>query len=202
MWTIHGRPADAKRFVPFLPQDVFYEFDGPRVFTLVDADGELNLVCWSDGDDGQDRFVVVPTATGIMDSLHRGEISVFDALNQPRCWVCDVAHSGHVKQCWRIDFGEIPRDAVPAIGTLLLPALELELVDVEGRVRELDKDRRCFELREIGGPVPSQRFAFDDSLRNEVYQAFDEEVRVRLAGRKVPGKAIVMALALSKIIDS
>lgn len=202
MWTIHGTPTDARRFVPFVPQDVLYEFDGPRIFTLVDADGELNLVYWSDDDENQSRFVVVPTAAGIIDSLRTGEISVFDALNQPRCWACDVSPSGDINQCWRVNFNDLPRDALPAMGTMLLPALEPELVDVEGRVRELDKDRRCFELREIGGPIPSLRFAFDDSLRDEVYRAFDDEVRVKLAGRKVPGKPIMLALALSTIIDS
>lgn len=123
MWSIHGKPADSERFVPFVPQEVLYEFDGPRIFTLVDAEGELNL----------------------------------------------------------------------------LPALEPEYVDVEGRVRELDKDRRSFELREICGPIASQRFTFDESLRDDVYKAFDDEVRVKLSGRKVPGNTLVMALALARI---
>jgi hypothetical protein len=199
MWTIHGKAVDARRFIPFAPQEVLYEFDGPRVFTLLDADGELNLVCWSDEDENQSRFVIVPTANSIVDSLRTGAISVFDALDQPRSWICDVSHAGHLNHCWRVEFDDIPRNALPAPGTMLLPALEPELVNVEGRVRELDKDRRSFELREIGGPIPSQRFAFDDSLREEIYQAFDDEVRVKLAGRKVPGKPIIMVMALSRI---
>ena len=199
MWNVQGKPTDSKRFIPFVAQEVLYEFDGPRIFTLIDADGELNLAYWCDEDGKQSRFVIVPTAASIIDSLYAGRTSVFDALNQPRCWICDVSHGGKIDQCWRVDFDDIPRDALPALGTMLLPALEPELVALEGRVRELDKDRRCFELREIGGPIPSQRFAFDDSLREEVYQAFDDEVRVKLAGRKVPGKPVVMALALSRI---
>lgn len=106
---------------------------------------------------------------------------------------------GHINECRRVNFDDVPRDALPALGTMLLPALEPELVDLEGRVRELDTDRRSFELRESGGPIPSRRFAFDDSLREEIYQAFDDEVRVKLAGRKVPGKTLVVALALSRI---
>jgi hypothetical protein len=54
-------------------------------------------------------------------------------------------------------------------------------------------------LREIGGPVLSQRFTFDDSLREKVYRAFDDEVRVKLAGRKLPGKPAVIAVAISSI---
>lgn len=199
MWYIQGKSADAGQFLPFRARDVLYEFDGPRLFTLLDADGELNLVYWSDEDDRLSRFVVVPTTAGIVDSLRTGGSTVFDALNQPRSWICDVSHEGHLQQCLRVNFDDIPRDALPALGTMLLPALEPEFVDLEGRVRELDKDRRSFELREIGGAVPSQRFAYDDALRNEVYQAFDDEVRVKLAGRKVPGKPLIMALALSRL---
>ncbi|HEX7375932.1 MAG TPA: hypothetical protein VF278_02415 [Pirellulales bacterium] len=199
MWKIRGKPTDAKRFLPFAPHEVLYDFDGPRIFTLLDVDGEPNLVYWSDEDEKQSRFVIVPTAPGIVESIRTGGASVFDALNQPRCWICDVLHEGRINACWRVNFEDIPRDALPALGTMLLPALEPELVDLEGRVRELDKDRRSFELREIGGAVPPQRFAYDDSLRNEVYQAFDDEVRVKLAGRKVPGKPLIMALALSRL---
>lgn len=199
MWHIQGKSADVGRFFPFQAQDVLYEFDGPRLFTLLDGEGELNLVYWSDEDDRQSRFVVVPTTASIVDALRCGGATVFDALNQPRSWICDVSHEGHLQQCLRVSFEDIPRDALPALGTMLLPALEPELVDLEGRVRELDKDRRSFELREIGGAIPSQRFAFDESLRDEIYQAFDDEVRVKLAGRKIPGKTLVMVLALSRV---
>lgn len=84
MWSIQGKPADAKRFTPFAAQEVLYEFDGPRIFTLVDAEGELNLVYWSDEDESQSRFVMVPTTRGIIESLRAGVASVFDALDQPR----------------------------------------------------------------------------------------------------------------------
>jgi hypothetical protein len=198
MWKIKGKLADAERFVPFVAHEVLYEYDGPRIFTLVDTGGELNLIYWSDNNERQDRFVVVPTSATIVASLRTGGASVFDALNQPRCWICDVLHDGNISQCWRVNFEDIPRDALPAVGTLLLPSLEHELIALEGRVRELDKDRRSFELREIKGASPTQRFAFDESLRDQVYHAFDDEVRVKLAGRKIPGKAIALAVALSR----
>jgi hypothetical protein len=124
--------------------------------------------------------------------------SVFDALNQPRCWVCDILASGDVGDCWRVDFDSIPRDALPAAGTMLLPSLEPLLVDVEGRVRELDKDRLSFELREIRGLVKSQRFVFGEELLEDVFQAFQKDVRVRVAGRTFPVKNVAYALALSR----
>jgi hypothetical protein len=199
MWRIQGKPVDTERFHPFEAKEVLYEFDGPRIFTLLDADGELNLAYWSDEDEAQARFIVVPTAFGILTGLRSGGVSVLEALDQPRCWVCDVSHTGDVKQCFRVDFDAIPRDSLPVRGTMLLSVLEPVQVDLEGRVRELDKDQRSFELREINGIVLSQKFAFDESLRDDVYRAFDDEVRVKLAGWRYPGKPIMTAVSLSPL---
>ena len=198
MWNIQGKSMDATRFQSFEPKEVLYEFDGPRIFTLAGSDGELNLAYWSDGDQNSSRFVVVPTTTKILDFLRSGKMSVFDALNQPQCWVCDILVSGDVGNCWRVDFDSIPRDALPAAGIMLLPSLEPPLVDVEGRVRELDKDQLSFELREIHGPVQTQRFVFAEELLEDVFLAFQKEVRVRVAGTSISGqKNVAYALALS-----
>lgn len=199
MWKIQGKPADAERFRPFVARDILYEFDGPRIFTLTDSEGELNLAYWSDEDENQSRFVIVPTAVSIINSLRRGRQSVLEVLNQPRCWVCDVSHCGEVKQCWRISFEDLPKDSLPTDGTMLLAALEPELIEMEGRVRELDKDRLSLELREINGGISSQQFVFDEPLRDDVYRAFDDEVRVKLAGWKFPGKTVITAQAIARI---
>ena len=92
MWSIPGKPVSPARFQPFEPVDVLYEFDGPRIFTLWDSEGELNLAYWSDEDDAICRYVVVPTTGKIVAALRQGGISVYDALNQPRCWLCDLTH--------------------------------------------------------------------------------------------------------------
>lgn len=198
MWKIQGKPTDPATFRPFTARDVLYEFDGPRIFTLTDSDGELNLAYWSDADESQDRFVIVPTAARIITLLRQGAMSVFDALNQPRCWICDIAFDGAVQQCWRVNFDDIPRDSLPGFRTMLLPALEPELIDLEGRVRELDKDQLTFELREINGGMSSQRLMFAEPLRNDVYRAFHDEVRVKLAAWRFPGKSVLTAEAISR----
>jgi hypothetical protein len=198
MWEIPGKRVDIGRFQPFQPVDVLYEFDGPRIFTLNYAEGELNLGYWSDEDEQCSRYVVVPTTTKILAALHKGSISVFEALNQPRCWLCDVGHSGDLRECRRVEFDAIPRDSLPAIRATLLPTLEPQRVDLEGRVRELDKDRMSFELREING-LGSQLCEFDESLRDDVYQSFDDEIRVKLAGWKYPEKNVVVGLGISRI---
>jgi len=199
MWSVPGKPVPSERFQPVEPVDVLYEFDGPRIFTLWDSEGELNLAYWSDEDERVCRHVVVPTTARILAGLRQGDISVYDALNQPRCWLCDVAHGGEIDACQRVDFEAIPPDSLPAIGTKLLPTLEPQLVDLEGRIRELDKDRRSFELREIPGATPTQRFDFDEGLLDDVVEAFREDVRVRVAGRTLPVKNVAHALALSRV---
>ncbi len=128
MWTVTGKvtgkPVELDQFLPFEPLEVLYEFDGPRIFTILDKDGELYLAYWSDEDESLCRYVVSPSTTGIVDSLRTGIVSVFDALNQPRCWLCDVDIAGELISCQRIDFGAIPRNALPVAGTMLLPSLE------------------------------------------------------------------------------
>ncbi len=199
MWNTPGRSVPAGRFQPFEPADVLYEFDGSRIFTLWDSEGELNLAYWSDEDSAICRYVVVPTTAKIIEALRLGEMSVFDALNQPRCWFCDVTHHGEIIACQRVEFETIPRDSLPAIGTRLLPTLEPQRVDLEGRIRELDKDQRSFELREIPGATQAQRFAFDEDLQEDVFEAFREDVRVRVSGQTFPVKRMAHALALSKL---
>ena len=198
MWNINGKPANFSRFQPFEPAEVLYEFDGPRIFTLTDNDDELNLVYWSDENDQICRYVVVPTTVKILTALKKGSISVFDALNQPRCWLCDSNHLGELTGCQRVEFEDIPRDSLPGIGTMLLPSLEPQLLQLEGRIRELDKDRLSFELREIDGSSQTHRFVFDEELLEEVFQSFEANVRVLVAGRTFPVKNLAYAYALSK----
>ncbi len=124
MWNSAGQADELRRFQPFEPAEVLYEFDGPRIFTVKDAEGELYLAYWSDEDQQICRYVVVPTTATILDGLRNGSISVYDALNQPRCWLCDVTHQGELSACRRVEFEMVPRDSLPAIGTMLLPTLE------------------------------------------------------------------------------
>lgn len=386
MWDTSGSTVSTDRFKPFVPVEVLDEYDGPRLFTLNDSELELNLAYWSDADETACRYIVVPTTQRIVSALRKGSISVFDALNQPRCWLCDVTHQGDLTACTRVAFESVPRDSLPGIGTMLLPTLEplltlravgaeinpgeipgsvilacvegvrkafkvlsefvlgqepqagrpdeflrrlfdlptqriafssfeisfrmpveerhlftgngdksrevetleevgtlltkglkwlataaseeglyspekpdqggvilralkeltpssqgsierLELkgqligprtkplvldrsarqrvntairsrslepqiVDMEGRIRELDKDRLSFELREIEGVPQIQRFVFDEELLEEVFQAFQEDARVKVAGRTFPVKNLAYALAISRMLTT
>lgn len=124
MWTVQGTDCDPSRFSPLCADEVLYEFDGPRIFTAHDSDHALCLACWSDGDETLTRYIVAPSSARIVDSLRSGALTVADALDQPRCWVCDVLPDGSAARCTLVEFGEIPEDARPAVGTMLLPELE------------------------------------------------------------------------------
>ena len=127
MESIPNKPVSMTRFPRFEPDEVLYAFDGPRIFTVSDSEGELNLAYWSDEDVAICRYVVVPTTDKILQSLRRGEISVYEALNQPRCWLCDLTHQGEFVACQRVDFESIPKDSLPAIGTRLLATNDTEI---------------------------------------------------------------------------
>ena len=51
MWSIPGKSVPVTRFPRFDPDEVLYEFDGPRIFGVRDSEGELNLAYWSDEDE-------------------------------------------------------------------------------------------------------------------------------------------------------
>jgi hypothetical protein len=81
---------------------------------------------------------------------------------------------------------------------MLLQAVEQQVIDLEGRIRELDKDRLSFALREIDETPREQRFVFAEELLKEVSQAFQEDVRVHVAGKTFPAKNLAYVLALSR----
>ena len=112
MYEIETKEVSTKRFEFLEPVDILYEFDGPRIFTVTDNEGGLNLAYWSDEDEHVTRYMIVPTSRKILDSLRQGALSVHDALNQPRCWLCDVARDGKLVRCSVADFEAIPRDAL------------------------------------------------------------------------------------------
>jgi len=191
--------SDLDRFQPFEPQEVLYEFDGPRIFTILDRDEEWNLAYWSDESADAWRYVVVATSPAIVQALRTGALTVYDALDQPRCWLCDIGHDGEIAGCQRVDFESISRDSLPNPSTLLWPSIEPRHVDVVGRIRELDKDRLSFELREIEGTPSVQRFNFDKELMAAVSQAFQDDARVQVGGKTVPPLNVAQAVSLSRV---
>ena len=123
MWQVVGTPIDAERFEPFRPLQLLNYYDGPRIFTVRDAEGSLCLACWSDDDERQSRFLVAPITQHVVTELEAGLVSLREALAQPRLWVVDLNHEGPVAAAWSVAPNSIPEDAQPQPGTMLRRSL-------------------------------------------------------------------------------
>jgi hypothetical protein len=124
MGPIPGKPADASQFTPFRPAKVLYELDTPRTFTFVPADGELYLAHWFDESEAAVRYLVVPFSPALVARLEAGQLSLREAIDQPRLWVVDVDNEGVPAAATRTTPADLPMDELPVVGTLLSPALE------------------------------------------------------------------------------
>src|SRR5947209_18900260 len=124
MWRVTGTSADLHLFEPFEPCEVLYEFDGPRMFTHRDCLGELCLAHWCDEDTEVARFVVAAFAPEMVERLKKGQLTLREALNQPRTWVVDMTHAGKLRAAWRVPLADLPGDVLPMPATLLLPSLD------------------------------------------------------------------------------
>ena len=62
----------------------------PRIFTCRDIAGELLLAYQCGGNGPTSRFVLVPFTLELERRLVDGEITVREALDQPRMWLVDL----------------------------------------------------------------------------------------------------------------
>lgn len=122
-WQINTPEFDTEPFIGVQPDEVLYEFDGPRVYTAQNSLGAL-LYYLADEADDVSRFVVAPTNAQVVERLRTGILSVRDALNQPWVWVLDLSFDGTPKNSWRCTLADIPDDALPRPGVMLWPHLE------------------------------------------------------------------------------
>ncbi|HEV3006112.1 MAG TPA: DUF6575 domain-containing protein [Pirellulales bacterium] len=198
MPSLNGKSVTTPRFAVFKPSKVLYDFDGPRIFTVVDADGELYLAHWCDDDASAVRYLVVPTDWAIIAGVERGELAVRDALEQPRCWVVDVTASGDIEVIRRLDWNDVPPDFP---GAMLLPPMSAapnDVVQLTGRIRKVDKDRLSFDLRRTGAGAVSSTFVFDESLLADVLRALHDDDLVTVVGFPNPTRQLVQATSIRR----
>lgn len=124
MWEIKGKSIDANRFTPMEPLRVLNYYDGPRIFTFLDADAALCLACWSDEDESGSRFLAVPMNDALVSDLEGGLLTVREALRQPRFWVIDLNREGTPVSAWLLNPDDVPEDAQPQPRTMLHRSLE------------------------------------------------------------------------------
>ena len=102
-----------------IPHEILYDYDGPRIFTMLDENGDLKLAYWLVEFQGLARFLVVPTTDQIITDLKTGQVTVYEALNQQGCLLCDLLPSGEIKSCESIMFHSISSHFLPKQGVLL-----------------------------------------------------------------------------------
>lgn len=122
-WTITAPQFDVESFQGITPEEVLYEFDGPRIFTARSVMGEL-LFYLADEKDGVCRYIVAPTNASIIELMKTGVRSVRDALNQPWVWFLDTQYDGNPVAAWKGTLADAPVDALPQLGVMLWPHLE------------------------------------------------------------------------------
>ena len=74
--------------------------------------------------------------------------------------------------------------------------LEPEQREFRGLIRELDKYRLTFELRDPRNESELLRFTFDDDILDEALEAFAEDIPVRVIGKTFASKGTSEALAI------
>lgn len=121
-WQINAPEFDTKAFGGAQPDEVLYEFDGPRIFTATSSLGTL-LYFLAEEDDEISRFIVAPTNAQIVEHLKSGISSVRDALNQPWVWMVDTV-DGIPQKSWRCTLADVPADVLPKPGVMLWSHLE------------------------------------------------------------------------------
>ena len=106
-------------FGTFEPLEVLLEYDCPRTFTLLDHDGGLCLAHWLDENREVAQFVVVPFTESLLAKLRRGEMTLFEALDQPRVYCVELEYTGDVRSVCLTRFADLPADALPQAGAML-----------------------------------------------------------------------------------
>lgn len=71
-------------------------------------------------------------------------------------------------------------------------------VEATGLIREADKDRFTFELREIRGPLEAMKFTFDEQFEDDVLDAFSSNYRVKIWGIEEPVRNLFRVVAIQR----
>lgn len=118
---------DPAHIVALQPMEVLYEFEQPCIFTTMIPSGSLVLAYLVEEleEDERVRYLLTTTATATVEELKTGAICVRDALLRGSLWLVDLGIDDHQpKQVHRITADQLPADALPEPGIMLLPSLE------------------------------------------------------------------------------
>ncbi len=117
MWEVKGKPEQMG--VCLTPDQILYEYDGPRIFTCKDSADNLYLAYLCDEDASCSRFLVVAFSQSLLEDLTSGNMNMRDALSRPRAWLIDLDNDWRITQTWRIEIEGLPADTLPKPGVML-----------------------------------------------------------------------------------
>lgn len=120
-------PVDLNHVGRLEPEEVLYAFDGPCIFTAHTPARMRVLAYLAEDleDEGLQRFLVVTTAENTIQALKEGSATVHEALLRGSMWLVDVDMAdARPRRAYSIQPEQLPPDALPEPGTMLLPELE------------------------------------------------------------------------------
>ncbi|MCK5688321.1 hypothetical protein KAI87_03570 [Myxococcota bacterium] len=134
---------------PLTPKEVLYEFEGPCIFTAEAPSGETLLAYLVEDLEEEKalRYIVSTTTSSAIEDLKSGLLPVRDALTQGWLWLVDFSYGYSPMRIYTITPDQLPENALPLSGTMLLASLEPAL-----RVRLVGD-----EIHE--GQIPAQVFS-------------------------------------------
>lgn len=113
LWSVETPEIAPDSIGNFTPVEVLFEFDCLSTFVCRASDGGLLLAHLCDIEDGERRFLVVPTTSQIVRSVKGGKRDLRSALQQARAYFVDLASDGHALRAYSTAFEDVPADCLP-----------------------------------------------------------------------------------------
>jgi len=159
MWFTTDKLVDVAGFEPLEIQEVLHDLDGPRTLTFRNASGDLFFAHWCDEADRLSYFAVVPFSDALLSRLKLGDITVRDALEQPRQWILEISHDWRIRRAFSVDFSKFERGVLPESDLMLYAYLQ-----------------PLFTLRAIGNGI-QQGFVPSSVVKNLI-QSAEQAIKV------------------------
>jgi hypothetical protein len=178
-FQFEGRQVSVDRFgLITSPKEVLYEFDGSRIFTFEDTDGDLLLAyqCWTDGH--QEWILVVPSSNDAVAGLKSGRMTVRKALTQDWAWIVEN-DDGVLVSAHAVDIDLLPSNSLPQADAYISADLE-PLIRVKYTGRQLHHENVPASVVKYGiDRAYSGLKSLVDGVFDERYQQGRPEERFR-----------------------
>lgn len=190
---------------PFYVDEVYIEYDGPRLFACHDGNKVQHIGTWVDEAPNVNTWVFTPVASRDASAFHRGELPLRTLMLSPlggSCLLVRLSADPTLQYSERVVPGEIPAEYLPDEGACL-PRAERELLlltsTVEGHAETTNREAldiyvqqtdRCqdnrIEAAKLGGVLSAMQTLASASARRGA-------MRVRLDRTYYPSTRLLVA---------